>query len=63
MCRDQCFEVVAQVVFCLVELRLAAEESKLGPKLSELSATQQKLLDIYVERTRQQQTAASIGRA
>lgn len=52
------------MVFCLVELRLAVEESKLAPKLSELSATQQKLLDIYVERTRQQQeqqTAASVG--
>lgn len=53
------------MVFCLVELRLAVEESKLAPKLAQLSATQQKLLDIYVERTRQQQeqqmAAAVVG--
>ncbi|BDA47128.1 probable CLIP-associating protein 2 [Coccomyxa sp. Obi] len=48
-------DVRKAVVFCLVELRLAVEESKLAPKLADLSATQQKLLDIYVERTRQQQ--------
>ena len=44
-----------QVVFCLVELRLAVDESNLAPVLAELSTTQQKLLAIYVERTQQQQ--------
>lgn len=45
----------AQVVFCLVELRLAVDEAKLAPSLAELTTTQQKLLAIYVERSQQQQ--------
>lgn len=45
----------AQVVFCLVELRLTVQDAKLAPELASLSTSQQKLLAIYVDRAKQQQ--------